>query len=305
MSPDDRRLIPPTAMLQCFEAAARCGSASLAASRIGLTQSAVSRQIANLEAWLGCELFDRVGRRIVLNDKGRRYLERIGKALGDIRLATREFIDPSVGRAINLATLPSFGMRWLAPRLPTLLMHDPELVVNIAARVDIFHFADEAFDAAIHVGEPDWPDVRHDLLFHEQVLPVVSPALAQQIGIEREEDFLRLPLLAQSARRDAWHRWFGLSGITLPETKPVSVMGHFSMLAQAACAGAGAALLPSFLIQPELESGALIAPIARPLPEDRNYYLVYPEDRLRSPHFVQLRDWLLDEASKERAAQHG
>jgi hypothetical protein len=70
MDQDDRRLLPSITMLQCFEAAARYGSASLAATRIGLTQSAVSRHIASLETWLGKALFDRVGRRIVLNEQG-------------------------------------------------------------------------------------------------------------------------------------------------------------------------------------------------------------------------------------------
>jgi LysR family glycine cleavage system transcriptional activator len=85
---------------------------------------------------------------------------------------------------------------------------------------------------------------------------VLSPALAQ--GVNGPEDVLRLPLLAQSARRDAWQQWFAMCDVPFPAGRAVSVMGHVSMLAQAACAGAGAALLPTFLIQPELQSGALV-----------------------------------------------
>ncbi|WP_068092166.1 LysR substrate-binding domain-containing protein [Novosphingobium rosa] len=305
MDQDDRRLLPSITMLQCFEAAARYGSASLAGERIGLTQSAVSRHIASLETWLGKPLFDRVGRRIVLNENGRLYLDRIARPLSEIRAATRDMLGHGSGRVVNLATLPTFGMRWIAPRLPGLLMHDPDLVVNIAARIDIFNFAEEAFDAAIHVGPPDWPEVEHDLLFRERVIPVLSPALAQSAGVKAAQDFLRVPLLEQSARRDAWQKWFALSDVPFPAERAVSVMGHFSMLAQAACAGAGAALLPSFLIQPELQSGALVAPVERALAEDRNYYLVYPKAKLQMPHFVQLRDWLLDEAAKEVSAEYG
>lgn len=299
MDQDDRRLLPSITMLQCFEAAARYGSASLAATRIGLTQSAVSRHIASLETWLGKALFDRVGRRIVLNEQGRLYLDRIARPLGEIRAATRDMLGHGAGRVVNLATLPTFGMRWIAPRLPGLLMHDPELVVNIAARTDIFAFSGEAFDAAIHVGAPDWPDVEHDLLFREKVIPVVSPALAQ--GVNGPEDVLRLPLLAQSARRDAWQQWFAMCDVPFPAGRAVSVMGHVSMLAQAACAGAGAALLPTFLIQPELQSGALVCPVDRALAQDRNYYFVYPREKLQVPHFALMRAWLLEEARKEEA----
>ena len=301
MDQDDRRLLPSITMLQCFEAAARYGSASLAATRIGLTQSAVSRHIASLETWLGKPLFDRVGRRIVLNAQGRLYLDRIARPLGEIRAATRDMLGHGSGRVINLATLPTFGMRWIAPRLPGLLMHDPELVVNIAARTDIFAFADEAFDAAIHVGAPDWPDAEHDLLLRERVVPVLSPALAERENVTRAEDFLRLPLLVQSARRDAWREWFALCDVPFPPGRAVSMMGHFSMLAQAACAGAGAALLPSFLIEPELQSGALVVPVERALAEDRSYYLVYPKAKLQVPHFALLRNWLLEEAGRDGA----
>jgi DNA-binding transcriptional LysR family regulator len=83
--------------------------------------------------------------------------------------------------------------------------------------------------------------------------------------------------------------------------RAVSVMGHVSMLAQAACAGAGAALLPTFLIQPELQSGALVCPVDRALAQDRNYYLVYPREKLQVPHFALMRAWLLEEARKEEA----
>ncbi len=297
MDQDDRRLLPSITMLQCFEAAARYGSASMAATRIGLTQSAVSRHIASLETWLGQPLFDRVGRRIVLNAQGQLYLDRIARPLGEIRAATRDMLGQGA-RAINLATLPTFGMRWIAPRLPGLLMHDPELVVNIAARTDIFAFSSEAFDAAIHVGAADWPDVEHDLLFREKVIPVLSPALAQ--GIKGPADFLHVPLLAQSARRDVWQQWFAMCDVPFPVGRTVSVMGHVSMLAQAACAGAGAALLPSVLIRPELESGALVTPVDRALAQDRNYYLVYPRAKLQMPHFALLRRWLLEEARKEQ-----
>jgi LysR family glycine cleavage system transcriptional activator len=157
MDQDDRRLLPSITMLQCFEAAARYGSASLAATRIGLTQSAVSRHIASLETWLGKPLFDRVGRRIVLNEQGRLYLDRIARPLGEIRAATRDMLGHGAGRVVNLATLPTFGMRWIAPRLPGLLMHDPELVVNIAARTDIFAFSGRLSMPRSMSGRPTGP----------------------------------------------------------------------------------------------------------------------------------------------------
>jgi len=301
MSEYDPRLLPPLSMLRCFEAAVRCGSFSGAAERVGLTQSAVSRQIAGLEEWLGTPLFERRGRRVAVNATGRSYQAEIGPALASIRRATAKYVAAPQVRSIELATLPSFGMRWLAPRLLRLTTRHPGMIVNIAARSDIFEFAHEPFDAAIHVGASDWPGAVHDLLFEEQVVPVIAPALATEYNLRTAEDFLRVPLLVQSARRDAWRRWFALSGISLPtDHQPTSTIAHFLMLAEAARAGSGAALMPSFLIEPELESGQLIAPVDLELADNRNYYLVYPEDRLRHPAFRDFRDWIRAEAEAMR-----
>ncbi|WP_019831230.1 transcriptional regulator GcvA [Sphingomonas sp. PR090111-T3T-6A] len=295
MSEEDRRTLPPMAMLHSFAAAARHGSFSRAAAEVGLTQSAISRQIANLEEWLGVSLFDRAGRRVRLNEAGRAYAEEVGAALGAIRRATARAMTRPSERVIELATLPSFGMRWLAPRLPRLTERHPDLIVNFAARSDEFDFATEPFDAAIHFGRPDWPGAVCDLLFREAAIPVVSPALAE--GLSEPRDLARLPLLVQSNRRDAWARWFALAGVDHVPEGPLPGFSHFLMLAQAAAAGAGAALVPSFLIEPELASGALVRPFDLALPSERAYYLAYPAAKLESSAFRQLRDWMLAEAA--------
>jgi len=293
----DRRLLPPTAMLAAFETAARLGSISRAAEALNLTQSAVSRQIAHLESWLGARLFERHGRRITLNPRGASYAADIAPALAQIRRATAPFIHPPENRVIALATLPSFGMRWLAPRLPGLTARHGDLVVNITARADIFDLATQGFDAAIHVGDQDWPGARHDWLFREQVVPVVAPALAQ--GIHAPRDLLRLPLLVQSERADAWDRWFAHAEVAGAAPAPQASFSHFLMLAQAVVAGGGAALLPSFLIREELASGTLVTPLDLPMDETRAYYLVWPEGQDASPSFAAFRAWMLEEAARD------
>jgi DNA-binding transcriptional LysR family regulator len=295
MSEEDRRTLPPMAMLHSFAAAARHGSFSRAAVEVGLTQSAISRQIANLEEWLGVSLFDRAGRRVRLNEAGRAYADEVVPALGAIRRATARAMARPSERVIELATLPGFGMRWLAPRLPRLTEQHPDLIVNFAARSDEFDFATEPFDAAIHFGRPDWPGAVCDLLFREAAIPVVSPALAE--GLREPRDLAKLPLLVQSNRRDAWARWFALAQVDYVPAGPLPGFSHFLMLAQAAAAGAGAALVPSFLIEPELASGALVRPFGLALPSERAYYLAYPPAKMESSAFRQLRDWMLAEAA--------
>lgn len=292
-----RRLLPPTAALHSFAAAARHGHFSRAGAEVGLTQSAVSRQIALLEDWLGVKLFERNGRRVTLTADGAAYMEAIGPALQRIRQATAQMIDRTERGAITIATLPSFGMRWLAPRLPGLTARQADLVVNFAARSDMFDFATSTFDAAIHFGRPDWPGAAHDLLFRELSLPVAAPALRDRIADRGPEALLDLPLLHLTTRPHAWQRWFAAAGVDAPPLAPEPSFEHFLMLAQAAAAGAGAALVPTFLIGPELQSGALVHLSDLPMSDDGAYYLVYPPERLANRRFRGFRDWLLSECA--------
>ncbi|MGH6617732.1 LysR substrate-binding domain-containing protein [Sphingomonas sp.] len=293
-------MLPPMGALHSFLIAARHESFSRAADEIGLTQSAISRQIATLEDWLQVTLFTRIGRRVTLSADGRAYLEAIAPALAAIRVATSRVIARPDDNALSIATLPGFGMRWLAPRLGGLTREVPELVINVAARVHEFDLEADGFDAMIHFGAPDWHGMEHDLLFQEQSIAVIAPALLADLQMATPADLLKLPLLVQTERRGAWRRWFDAAGIkdALPGDGPV--FEHFLMVAQAAAGGAGAALLPRFMIEPELESGALVPLFDHRLEDEGAYYLVYPADRLKRPVFARFRAWIVEQAASAR-----
>lgn len=291
----ERRALPPMGALNSFAAAARHGSFSRAGAEVGLTQSAVSRQVALLEDWLQTPLFTRTGRRVALNAEGRAYAEAIGPALDRIRGATTRLLNRRPATELDIATLPSFGMRWLAPRLPGFTAEHPELVVNFAARSRDFDFAQENFDAAIHFGHADWPGADHHFLFREAAIPVCAPAWLAANPITVPDDIRGKPLLFQSSRRDAWAQWFRAAGLD-PPAGGGPAFEHFLMLAQAAAAGAGIALIPSFLIEPELASGALVSPLDRPLSTDEAYYLVHPAGMAGGPLGAFVA-WIVREAA--------
>jgi LysR family glycine cleavage system transcriptional activator len=292
-----RRLLPSMTALTIFEAAARAGSFGRAASRVFLTQSAVSRGIAALEESLGVTLFQRAGRRVQLTDAGRAYAEQIGIALDQIRRATATATEAAKApAAVCVATLPSFGMRWLAPRLPRLFARHPDLAVSFSARIAQFDFAAENFDAAIHFGSADWPGAAADLLMRESMVPVCAPRLLRERRLRTPADLKEHTLLEPSTRPNAWRDWLAETGVHVGTLQIRQKFDHFMMVAHAAAAGAGVALVPLFLVEPELADGTLVRPFDKVLHSREAYFLVYPFARLRHPYFAAFRDWLLEEA---------
>jgi LysR family transcriptional regulator, glycine cleavage system transcriptional activator len=295
-----RRLLPSMTSLMIFEAAARTGSFGKAASRVALTQSAVSRGIAALEQSLGVELFHREGRRVRLTDAGRSYAEHVGVALDQIRRATSNLMStPGASTSLSVATLPGFGMRWLAPRLPRFFAEHPELSVSFLARLAPFDFNSEALDAAIHFGDADWPGATADFLMRESMITVCAPQIAGRL--RTPDDLTDHTLLEQSTRPHAWREWFVKAGVRVAPKRSRPKFEHFMMVAQAAAAGAGVALVPSFLVETELAQGTLVQPFNISLDSQQAYYLVYPHSRLANSSFLLFRKWLLHETASHSA----
>ncbi|MGR8972060.1 LysR family transcriptional regulator, partial [Klebsiella pneumoniae] len=173
-----RRKIPSSAALLAFEAAARHGNFARAAAELALTEGAISRQIARLEALLDSKLFDRTGSRVRLNPAGARYARQVREILARLERDTHDVSGmPVDGRSLEISVLPTFASRWLIPRLGRFAAQHPHIVVNIAARSDPFILPGSGFDAAIHFEHPAWTGMEVTFLFAEYLLPVCHAAL--------------------------------------------------------------------------------------------------------------------------------
>jgi LysR family transcriptional regulator, glycine cleavage system transcriptional activator len=296
-----RRYLPPIHLLLAFEAVARIGSITAAARELDLTQGAVSRQIQNLEAHLGAALFVREKRRLRLNEAGTGYAAEVGDALQTIARASLALRANPQGGTLNLAILPTFGARWLAPRLPDFLNENPGVTVNLSTRIVPFDFLSESLDAAIHFGDSNWPGTGHLQLFDEVVIPVCAPDFLRQNDLQNPADLQRVPLLHQETRRNAWHLWIVSCGIEAPPPTGM-LFDQFATIAQAAVAGVGVALLPQFLIAGELADGRLVAAFDRPLQSVGSYYLIWPDDRQNYPPLKLFKAWLSQVVAQEKAS---
>ncbi len=297
-----RGFLPPIGSLAAFECAARHESFSRAAEELHLTQGAISRQIRTLEDLIGVALFDRVRQRVVLSEAGRAYLADVRRTLAELGEATHRVMGFAGTRGVlDLAVLPTFGARWLVPRLPRFLAAHPEVTVNLAARIAPFDFSAEPFDAAIHVGQPVWAGGVLEHLMDEEVVPVADPGFAARFALVEPRDLERAPLLHQSTRPTAWADWFGAIGHTTDAVWRGLRFDQFSMVSEAAACGMGAALVPRFLVEEELASGRLVEVFALPLATRSAYYVVRPQSEGRSALLRAFEAWLVAEAKSEVA----
>ncbi|MFE3839136.1 LysR substrate-binding domain-containing protein [Pseudogemmobacter sonorensis] len=289
-----RSHIPDIAALQAFEAAARFGSFTLAATELNLSQSAVSRQIKDLETQLGLRLFDRVRQRVVLSENGRRLLPDVRRLLAQAEEMTlRALGSRGLSGMLSVATLPTFGSRWLMPRLPGFLARHPDTQINLSSRSAPFDFGQEPFDLAIHYGRPAWPHATCTFLCGELVLPVASPGLAAIAGTSVPDDLAALPLLHLDTRPRLWAQWFDSVGVEAEHAYRGHRFDQFAMAITAAIAGLGIALLPSYLIEDELSSGRLVVVANYPMPTDQGYYVVVPEGKSSDSLSSAFQVWLV------------
>lgn len=291
-----RRFLPSLSLLSAFEAAARTGSVTAAARELQLTQSAVSRQIRLLEEQLGADLFLRERQTIRLTMAGESYVREIREALRRISSASLNLRANPTGGSLNLAILPTFGTRWLAPRLVSFLDANPGVAVNLSTRLQPFDFRQESFDAAIHFGVPHWPGADMTFLMGEEAMPVCSPAFKARHGLEKPYDLLGVPLLHMTTRPDAWEGWMTANGVAF-ETLHGMLFDQFSTMAEAAASGLGAALIPTLLIETELRSGALV-PAGPALANHGGYYLVSSSERADYRPLAAFRQWVVAQVAK-------
>lgn len=294
-----RRFLPSISSLRALEALDRLGSATAAAAELSQTQSAVSRQLKTLEDQLGMTLILRQGRSIHLTPEAAEYANKIRGALQQIAQASVKLTANPAGGSLRLAILPTFGMRWLVPRLADFARLYPEVTINLSTRLKPFNFVTEPFDAAIHFGKHDWLGTEALRLRTERVVAVATPEfLSQHAPIEAATDLLRLPLLQIETRPNAWPAWFEAQGVPGARVSG-TIYDQFSTITQAALHGLGVALLPDYLAEQDLATGRLRSAWGDNTLISGAYYLVWPVQNGRDPALRTFRDWLAGQAEDE------
>lgn len=280
--------------LAVFEAAARLGSFSAAATELGMTQPAVTRQIRMLERSLGADLFVRTANRSTPSELGRRLLGHVAAGFDVIEAGLGELADHA--GTFVLAAHPGIAQQWLVPRVDgiTAALGDRELRWWLFDRDA--EITTGGFDAAIRVGTGKFPGQRSHELFAESVVPVASPTFAAEWGLDAASsaaEVYRAPFVHMDDGEHPWMTWadwLAHFGITL-RRQPGRVLFHnYPMVLQQALAGRGVALGWRFLIDDLLAGDALVV-VGPEVRSHRSYYLTWPDGE-PSAEIAALREWL-------------
>ena len=267
-----------------------------AADVLHLTHSAVSQQIRVLEEQLGFAVFERRGRRVVLNPAGQALLRSVQGALSLLDDGVQAAAAAAGGelQRLRVTVLPSFANRWLLPRIGRWREQHPALPLEIDASINTIDLQREGFHAAVRQGKGPWSGLASERLFEQPPMIVVgSPSAARRLLGAHAEALAREPLLGDS---DLWRDWFAAAGLRT-HVRTVAVFNDAGLMLQAAEQSLGLALSRELLAADALCDGRLVrlSPISIMHPDAQPYHLVYPPGLRDWPPLVSFRGWLYGE----------
>ena len=295
----------PLNTLSAFRTVAELQNLRAAADVLHLTHSAVSQQIRGLEEQLGFDLFERRGRRVLLNPAGQALLRSVRAALDELDGGMQAAAAAASGAAqrLRVTMLPSFAQRWLLPRMGRWQERHPGLALEIDASHLIVDLQRDGFHAAIRQGRGPWAGVESERLFGQPPFIVVgSPSAARRLLGAQPQALTREPLLGDA---DLWEHWFAAAGIRTQVTM-VAVFNDAGLMLQAAEQNLGLALSRELLAADALRDRRLVklSPLSITHEMAQPYHLVYPPNLRDWPPLRAFRAWLYEELELSHRALH-
>lgn len=294
--------MPSMMALQCFEAVARHMSVTRAAEELHMTQSAISKQIAQLEALLRNPLFLRVRRRLQLTPAGALYQSEVRTILNQVDMSSRYILTyGSETQVLTIGTQPTFGARWLIPRLQRFMAAHPDIQVKVRSETRPFDLMQAKIDISFFFGHGTLPEAQCLELFEADVVPVCAPGFLRGGRIASLDELSQQTLIQCASRPEAWHDYFSHQQFQSDRSYHGPRFDTFYMCVRAAEGGCGIALTPRLLAEEELQAGKLVIPWRYVQPSDGAYFVAHSEHSAEVPKIKQFVAWVLDEARQQEA----
>lgn len=289
--------IPPLNTLIAFQMVARCGSFSVAATTLGLTQSGISRRILRLEQEVGVELFERVASGVTLTRIGAEYAEEVTRALDVLaNLGEHSLKRRGQGR-VTISCSRAVGDLWLAPRLAGLSAEFPNLELKLRFEDSALERRGDEYDLAIAFLPGPLPERTLGELGREEMVPVMAPSLAPLV----DQSHPVIIAIEETLKEwTDWGNWLSDAGIALPDTIRRWKLSDYSLAIRASRDGLGVAMGWTWLVRDDLNSGRLVQAHPHVLVGRNAYYLVRPEARHMRQAARRVAEWLL--ASNQSSA---
>lgn len=296
-----RRFLPSLSALHAFDASVRHLSFTRAAEDLGITQSGVSRQVKNLEDFLGLVLFERAGPRLVLTADGQSYYDEVSRILFRLEEVS---IDAVRGRKahtlLKIGFPPTLMRRWGARVMSSFAQSHPQAWFEVYSCAHDLDFGASDLDIAFLRGSGNWTGARCQLLFHERMVVVGSPALIPEGGLTDESTLLEFPLIQNSGRPSLWLHWLRGAGVHLKSRIFGPRLPSVDMVIECALEGMGLAVVPEMHVLDDLAQGRLRLAFVRSQPSGEGVYACYPHARLSSPDVRTFRNWFATEFSRQK-----
>lgn len=284
--------------MQIFIAVVDQGSFVQAAQALGLSKTAVSRQLTELEALLGTRLLQRTTRRLSLTPEGEVYLDRCRRILADLAEAEAEMTAQAaevVGR-LRVNVPVSFGQLHLAPLWPAFMSLHPQVELDITLSDRVVDLVDEGYDLAVRVARLEPSTLISRQLTSTRLVLCASPQYLQRQGRpEHPADLARHAVIGYSllATGDMWE-FTGPQGPSSVRVNPRMKANSGDTCCAAALQHQGIVLQPTFLVGPHLATGALVELMPAWSAGELGVHAVYPSRRHLTPKVRALVDFLVD-----------
>jgi DNA-binding transcriptional LysR family regulator len=257
---------------------------SAAAKRLGISKATVSREVAALEDRLGVRLLNRTTRRVQLTEVGQAFYERCARIAEEVEEAERDVVSwQSEPRGVLRISGPvSFGHRYLAPMLSTFLAKNTGVSIDLVLNDRFVDLLEEGFDLAIRIARlPDSSLVARRLAPSPRRV-VASPAYLERAGHPAVPADLQqhncLMYTYQATGAETW-RLVGPDGDVSVRVAGNLTANNGDAIRRACLDGLGAALLPTFMVDEDLEAGRLIEVLPQFVDETAAVYAVHPHRR--------------------------
>ena len=288
----DFKTYPSTKALQCFETAARHLSFTYAAQEMHMTQSAISKQVTQIEEMLNTALFYRTPKRISLTPAGKTYYLEVLKILKHIEIATTNLLSHNDNsELLRIVSHPTLCSRWLIPALSGFSEEHPLINLEIIEQVGPFFSEDQNVDIAFLYGTGIWDGMETVKIFDEYCIAVCNPAYLQNQDnfLKAIDDYIFIQF---NSRPNSWYEYFKQQEINIEGTFIGPRFDTFQACISAALAGYGIALVPLHLVDAELKSKKLIKVFDHVMQGRGSYYITYPLSLGSSHRIKVILEWM-------------